>query len=1527
MVCRAQYLQAQCPVKASADKLIVQCGDTVHLKAFVEPQDYVINNDFNTPAKQPGTGWEQSPSATYTNPCGNPPAGGQTYMWMGNGADVPRILSTTAFDLSTGGYIKFDLKYAVQGISAPCEGPDLPEEGVFLQYSVNNAPWQTIKYFDTKDGTDPIMTNWNTYQFNIPLAACKPNTRIRWIQTKSSGINYDNWGIDNVQIVRNSPNYLFDWLQDPYDPSQTGNTPGVQPYSDSTYTVRYYNKFDPSDTCSASIHVQTIMPDATLSANVNTACSNQDVQLLIDPVFYPFNPQSCGTGASNCSNGNSSDFSIGINPIIEPGNGHYNPLGTIPTIACTCSGGIGNCDKSYKTQFIISKSEFPSYFRGGQFSSLSFTVENLGSSSSYSNFTIKMGCTALEKFTSSSEYVTSLYTVYSGTRTLSNGVNNIFFNTMFNWSGDDNIVVEISWSSTGYRSGNITKMQTLENQAMTVRGCQSNSFDDLTNATIYRYRPIIKLHACYYPVQAISYAWTPSNLLDNPNIPNPVAQIDASTTFKVKAQISTKPQCAVEKQITIQHKNPSLSISTPKTTICDYMDSVQLTAVASSSTVNGIISSYTWSPNQHINNPNSSNPVVKPTQQTYYKCKATDQMGCTIEDSVLIKVQGTIKPYLSTNAPICSGETLKVQTPFIQNAQYLWSGPNAYTGTTSILNFPNSDSSLNGYYYCAVTYKGCKGKKDSILAQINTKIDPIIQYSNAVYCKSANNPVPYKNINGTFSSFPNGLVFTNTNTGEIHLTNSQAGKYTITFTPNDTLCTQAIAIPLQIISNYDPSFSYPSPICEGTALTFPSLTDTSLNYFTVVGGDSTQVNFLSRKRGIIDIKNASPGTYTIKNNIQAGTGCSNTSSNSSFTIVARPNANWTGLTDKSSFCRSDSINIQLSPTQSGGNFNGIGINATVFSPYKLNVDSSIVIYTIKNSSNCQASSSKTIYIKPDPQPNIVGKSDVCLNTPFQLSSSIQADQYYWNGIKGTPSISGYISDTTQFELKVFNQYNCSGKSNITLYPLELPNDSIYGLDSMCAGQVLLFNSTGKYQCLWTPGNTSDDVFAFNGNSSTLLSLISTTAKGCKDTSYKYITVSAIPEVQVSTIPNFCIYDEALILNYGSPIGGIYTINNIETTQLSPEVLGAGLHKLSYAYTNKNNCSNAVSQHFTIYPKPPTPFASLGGNNCEQDSILLKTISLPNTSYQWDGPAFQLNPELENTSAEILLKGLTQEHQGVYTVVIYQNQCKSDNDSIHLTIKYSPSIVANPTQAEICEDSILYLNALNTNSIQISSWEWRDLKYPNTVIDRKAVFKLRNPRSSIYQVKGISPENCSDVAYVELKVLEYPIVDLNPYYQICVGDSLTLVPGIKNQSYIYEWFSTKRFDNDFVFNPTIKSLYTDTFQVKLVAENKQCISEVSSYIYVIDCETNPNISISNAFSPNGDGINDTFSPLVEKVNNYNLMIFNRWGTKLFESSTPNEGWDGKSDGEAVQDDVYVYLLTGIGLDGSSIRRTGTITVIK
>ena len=62
-------------------------------------------------------------------------------MWMGSSATYPRTMTTNAVDLSCGGDICFEMRYAIQGGAAPCEGPDLPNEGVYLEYSLNNVTW------------------------------------------------------------------------------------------------------------------------------------------------------------------------------------------------------------------------------------------------------------------------------------------------------------------------------------------------------------------------------------------------------------------------------------------------------------------------------------------------------------------------------------------------------------------------------------------------------------------------------------------------------------------------------------------------------------------------------------------------------------------------------------------------------------------------------------------------------------------------------------------------------------------------------------------------------------------------------------------------------------------------------------------------------------------------------------------------------------------------------------------------------------------------------------------------------------------------------------------------------------------------------------------------------------------------------------------------------------------------------------------------------------------------------------------
>ena len=66
---------------------------------------------------------------------------------------------------------------------------------------------------------------------------------------------------------------------------------------------------------------------------------------------------------------------------------------------------------------------------------------------------------------------------------------------------------------------------------------------------------------------------------------------------------------------------------------------------------------------------------------------------------------------------------------------------------------------------------------------------------------------------------------------------------------------------------------------------------------------------------------------------------------------------------------------------------------------------------------------------------------------------------------------------------------------------------------------------------------------------------------------------------------------------------------------------------------------------------------------------------------------------------------------------------------------------------------------------------------------------------------------------------------------------------------------------------------------------------------------------NAFSPNGDGLNDIYQPVTEKesIPNYHLCIYDRWGKLLFESKVIHTGWDGKSKGNHCPKGTYVYRV--------------------
>lgn len=86
-----------------------------------------------------------------------------------------------------------------------------------------------------------------------------------------------------------------------------------------------------------------------------------------------------------------------------------------------------------------------------------------------------------------------------------------------------------------------------------------------------------------------------------------------------------------------------------------------------------------------------------------------------------------------------------------------------------------------------------------------------------------------------------------------------------------------------------------------------------------------------------------------------------------------------------------------------------------------------------------------------------------------------------------------------------------------------------------------------------------------------------------------------------------------------------------------------------------------------------------------------------------------------------------------------------------------------------------------------------------------------------------------------------------------------------------------------------------------------------------------IPIPNAFTPNDDGLNDSFKPFPSQVTDYKMSIFNKYGEKVFESFDINFGWDGYFKGKIVQD-VYVYVIE-FKLDNQMVSVNGKVLLIK
>lgn len=103
-------------------------------------------------------------------------------------------------------------------------------------------------------------------------------------------------------------------------------------------------------------------------------------------------------------------------------------------------------------------------------------------------------------------------------------------------------------------------------------------------------------------------------------------------------------------------------------------------------------------------------------------------------------------------------------------------------------------------------------------------------------------------------------------------------------------------------------------------------------------------------------------------------------------------------------------------------------------------------------------------------------------------------------------------------------------------------------------------------------------------------------------------------------------------------------------------------------------------------------------------------------------------------------------------------------------------------------------------------------------------------------------------------------------------------------------------------------------------------EMDEPFVVSVCESK--LEMPNAFSPNGDGINDVYKAKDgwQSIVSFKAAIFTRWGKKLYEWNDPDGGWDGKVNGHVVPDGAYYCVVQAKGADGKNYSIKKTVSVL-
>ncbi len=376
--------------------------------------------------------------------------------------------------------------------------------------------------------------------------------------------------------------------------------------------------------------------------------------------------------------------------------------------------------------------------------------------------------------------------------------------------------------------------------------------------------------------------------------------------------------------------------------------------------------------------------------------------------------------------------------------------------------------------------------------------------------------------------------------------------------------------------------------------------------------------------------------------------------------------------------------------------------------------------------------------------------------------------------------------------------------------------------------------------------------------------------------------------------------------------------------LQPTVSEPGIYTLT-ALDLENGCTASTSVEVEIDTIAPLAIATVDARfQCDT-----KTVTIDATASSVGAEfVYQWSPTVGMTGAETLQPTVSE--PGVYTLLVSntKNGCTA---IVSVTVEQDTSAIQS---VDIMTTDPLCIGE-NSGQVRVEAVHGGTAPYQYSLGQQQnSTGVFTDLAAGTYALEIRDAHGCEysidEIILSEPDALE---AGLTPTIQITIGQTATLIPvilpptrGISSLVWTTETgeiIPCSPCDSLFV-SPDETTTYFLT-----VTDINGCEASASVTVIVIN---NRNIYIPNAFTPNGDGVNDTWTIYTEegKAKIVQLEIYNKWGDRVFQASdipTSADGWDGTFKGEKLNPGAFSYRFVLEFTDGYIVRQSGTLTLIR